>query len=105
MERSVFWTRYPVLFHMAAAGSWPSIQRHGLLSTVALLDLFEIHSERREALIEQRRPNSETILHPVHGTAVIRDQRPLHDRKLAGCLRGIAVADWYRLLNGRVFFW
>jgi hypothetical protein len=28
-----------VLYHMAERGSWGSIQRHGLLSTSALLDL------------------------------------------------------------------
>ena len=33
---------YPPLYHMAAEGSWPSIQRHGLLSTSALLDLYEV---------------------------------------------------------------
>ncbi len=32
--------RWPRLFHVAEAGSWPSIQAHGLLSTSALLDLF-----------------------------------------------------------------
>ena len=41
---------YPRLYHMAHAGSWPMIQRHGLLSTTALLDLFEIGGERRFAL-------------------------------------------------------
>jgi hypothetical protein len=34
---------------MAEAGSWPSIKRHGLLSTTALLDLFEIPAPDRES--------------------------------------------------------
>ena len=34
--------KYPFLYHMAELSSWPSIQRHGLLSTSALLDLYEI---------------------------------------------------------------
>lgn len=38
----------PVLYHMAARGSWESIQRHGLLSTSALLDLFGVMGDRRE---------------------------------------------------------
>ena len=31
---------YPLAYHMAALGSWPSIQRRGLLSTTALLARF-----------------------------------------------------------------
>ena len=31
---------YPRLYHMATAGSWPSLRERGLLSTTALLELF-----------------------------------------------------------------
>jgi uncharacterized protein DUF7002 len=37
----------PRLFHMAEPGSWAGIQRHGLLSTSALLDLFEVDGDLR----------------------------------------------------------
>src|SRR5438045_3691733 len=95
-----------MLFHMAEAGSWPGIQRHGLLSTESLLDLFDITGEQRDALLSRRRAFLTTITHPQHGRAVIRDQKPLSEKKLAGCLRdGLTPSEWLRLLNGKVFFW
>ena len=101
-----FVERFPHLFHMAEAGSWPSIQRHGLLSTSALLDLFEVRGERRRVLEVQHRPESITLHHPTHGAAVVRDQKPMDDRGLSRSLQGgLSPADWYRLLNARVFFW
>jgi len=62
---------------MAEAGSWPSIRRHGLLSTSALLDLFEVTGVERVRLESQRRPETVKIEHPEHGEALIRDQKPL----------------------------
>jgi len=98
--------QYPRLFHMAEAGVWPSIQRHGLLSTSALLDLFEVRGQRRVAIEATRRPENITLQHPKHGTAVIRDQKPMTDSALRKCLQdGLQPQDWYRLLNRYVFFW
>jgi hypothetical protein len=100
------WTRYPTLFHMAEAGSWPSIKRHGLLSTKSLLDLFVIDGRRRTDIMSRRRPASVVIEHPVHGRAVIRDQKPLSEAKLAACLLDdLTSAQWLRMLNTKVFFW
>jgi hypothetical protein len=96
---------YPRLYHMAEAGSWEGIQRHGLLSTSALLDLFEVDGDLRHALESARRPESVTITHPLHGTAVVRDQIPLRERPLEQCLVGMTPTEWYRELNRRVFFW
>src|SRR5579872_2944477 len=97
---------YPRLFHMSHAGSWPSIQQHGLLSTTALLDLFEVDGQRRIMLEECRRSQSEAIIHPTHGRAMLRDQQPLNENKLAKALQdGLSPRDWYKLLNGKVFFW
>jgi hypothetical protein len=91
---------------MAALGSWPSIQGRGLFSTTALLDLFEVEVDRRRAIESRKRRESVVITHPQHGTATIRDQKPLHDSTLLRCLRGrVSVEDWHRLLNGRVLFW
>ena len=96
----------PTLFHMAERGSWPGIQRHGLRSTAALLDLFEVTGPRREAIERRHRPSGVTLCHPVHGTARVRDQKPMSDAALRRCLAdGMAPADWYELLNGKVFFW
>ncbi len=98
--------RYPRLYHMAHDGSWPSIQQHGLLSTTALLDLFEIGGDRRVAIESNWRGASVLIDHPVHGQAVIRDQLPLRPDLLARCLHDrMTPAEWYRTLNARVFFW
>jgi hypothetical protein len=97
---------YPRLFHMAEAGAWPGIHRHGLLSTSVLLDLFEVGGPLRESLERRQRPECVTVSHPRHGSAVIRDQKPMDDRGLLRSLRdGLTPADWYALLNGRVFFW
>lgn len=90
---------------MAEAGAWPSIQEHGLRSTQALLDLFEIEGERRAELLCTRRPQIVTITHPVHGSAQIRDNKPLKDSFLEACLTDLTVPEWYALLNSRVFFW
>src|SRR6185436_11524880 len=99
-------SRFPRLYHMAEAGSWPSIERHGLLSTTALLDLFEIKGAEREALELQHRPESVEIRHPRHGVAIIRDQKPLREKSLKQALQdGLAPRDWYRILNEKVFFW
>jgi hypothetical protein len=97
--------RWPRLYHMAEAGSWPSIERHGLLSTTALLDLFEISGPRREAIESARRPESVKITHPLHGEVWIRDNKPINETVLRRTLVGVSEPDWYRELNGRVFFW
>lgn len=98
--------QYPYLYHMAELGSWGSIQKHGLLSTTALLDLFEINGSLRAQLECQHRPESVTIRHPIHGEAVVRDQKPMHDAGLKRALQdNLKPKDWYRVLNRRVFFW
>jgi len=90
---------------MAESGSWPSIQKQGLLSTSALLDLFEVEGEERFAIESQWRPQSVVITHPTHGTAVIRDQKPLHEGALAKLLDGMSTREYFELLNGKTFFW
>lgn len=96
----------PHLYHMAMRQSWPSIQKHGLLPTEALLDLWEVGGEVRTELTTRRRPKSVAISHAVHGQAVVRDQIPMHDHHLAKCLRdGLTPIDWHKRLNERVFFW
>ncbi len=97
--------RYPVLYHMAAYGSWPSIKKHGLLSTSALLDLFEITDPLRTNLLTTQRRTSVPISHAIHGAAILRDQKPLSEKNLSRCLTDCDAPTWYRILNGRVFFW
>lgn len=106
MKPETLATICPVLYHMAEQGAWPSIRTHGLLSTEALLDLFEVHGSRRERILGSRRTCSETICHTKHRPAVIRDQKPMDDKGLRRCLpKGVTPEDWYRLLNSKVFFW
>ena len=97
--------RWPRLFHMAEQGSWDSIQKHGLRSTTALLDLFEIDGAERESIESARRPEPVTIVHPIHGVAWIRDNKPTNETVLRRTLTGMSETDWYRTLNRRVFFW
>lgn len=97
---------YPRLYHMAEARSWPSIRTHGLLSTSALLSLFEVVGHARTPIESAHRPESVTITHPQLGQAVVRDQKPMRDADLKRCLEdGMPPRDWYRLLNSKVFFW
>jgi hypothetical protein len=90
---------------MAEAGSWPSVRRHGLLSTTALLDLFAIDGPRRDEIESARRPETVMIEHPRHGKAWIRDNKPINETVLRRTLVGMQMDAWYRTLNGRVFFW
>ena len=91
--------RYPVLFHMAEPGSWPSIQQHGLLSTTALLDRFDYDGDEREVIESRWRPESVLVEHDVHGTAVVRDQGPMPPRALRRVLDGMTPCEWYRLIQ------
>ena len=97
--------RYPHLYHMAELGSWPSIRRYGLLSTTALLDLYEVNEGQRRSIESEWRPGSISITHPTYGTAVIRDQKPMPPAMLEGCLIDMSPKDWYEFLNRKTFFW
>jgi hypothetical protein len=97
---------YPRLYHMAEDGSWPSIRRHGLLSTEALLERFDVAPAAKEQILGERRGESVTLRHEVWGTAVVRDQLPMLESQLSRALSdGLLPGDWYRLLNRHVFFW
>lgn len=97
--------QYPRVFHMAEHGTWESIRHHGLLSTTALLDLFDVNGDQRSHIESMRRPECVSISHPVYGVAVIRDQKPMSDLALSKCLSGATPRQWYELLNRRTFFW
>jgi len=96
----------PILYHMAERGSWPSIQRHGLLSTSALLDLYGVHGAERDAIESRRRPEGVRLKRRDLGGILLRDQKPMDDAGLRKCLLdGLSPEDWYRLLNNKVFLW
>jgi hypothetical protein len=89
------------VFHIAEAVNWPSIQRDGLLSTDALLrrDGLAPEIERR---VRGYRPAGMSLPNGIH----VRDQSPMPPEALGRCLDdGLTPEDWYRLVNGCVFFW
>ena len=107
MERiERFIEKHPRLYHMAERGSWPSIQTYGLLSTLALLDLFGVGGVKRHTLFSHWRRDSIPIKHSEHGTAIIRDQHPMPPENLSKVLaKGVTPSQWYELLNSRCFLW
>ena len=96
---------YPRLYHMAAAGAWPSIARYGLLSTTAVLDLVGVSPEERMRLEASRRPESVELVSSSGDRFVIRDQKPLSLAKLGRCLVDMTVGEWLLTLNRKVFMW
>lgn len=95
---------YPFLFHTAVDGSWPSIREHGLLSTAAILDKWEVDATSRRELLTMVRAESTVLEHPVYGAAVVRDQGPIHEGSLRESLTDLSVEQWLQTLNERVFF-
>jgi hypothetical protein len=97
---------YPRLWHMAHGGSWPAIRENGLLSTTALLDLYEVAPPRRKVIEASRRSDLVTLDGKNLPRAVVRDQKPMTDSALSKCLQdGLTAPEWYRILNKRTFFW
>jgi hypothetical protein len=98
--------RYPVLYHMAERGSWPSIREKGLLSATASLDLSTVSAEARTELESRRRPVSVTLTLKDKAPLILRDQKPMSDARLSNCLLdGITPQQWYEFINGKTFFW
>jgi hypothetical protein len=58
---------------------------------------------------ENERDRYERQHRPRHtelpGGLCIRDQKPMPAQFLNRCLVGLAPAEWYRLINSKVFFW
>lgn len=90
-----------VVYHLAEAANWPSIQRDGLLPASVLLQRFVRDDAKRAALQQRQRPRHVVLANGVE----IRDQRPLPEAALSGCLVDLTAAQWYAMLNERVFFW
>lgn len=96
---------YPVLHHMAEAGSWPAIQSAGLRTTTQLVDDCNPTPDLRAEILERRRAKSYDLLHPSLGTVTVRDQGPLKLHNLVPALRDSTVEEFLRLLNSHVFMW
>lgn len=96
---------FPKLFHMAEEGSWPNIEKHGLLSTSALLTRYGYSGTKRANIESEWRPNKITICCDGLENAVIRDQIPMPPDALGKCLVGMTPNEWYKSINSRIFFW
>jgi len=104
MDREHVIDLYPRLFHMAADGAWPSIQEHGLLSTTALVDLYDPPADVRAQILDGVRRTSVALQRDGLPDALVRDQRPL--KFIDQCLLpGVTLQEYLDALNGRVFFW
>src|SRR3954464_12987470 len=103
MHRDQLVELYPRLFHMASAGSWAAIEKHGLWTTQQIVNTSAGAFEA-SALTERRR-RSLTADHPTLGTVTIRDQAPLRLQFLEACLTDMSIQQWLAILNNRVFFW
>ena len=101
----VFSSLYPRLYHLTHEDAWSQIERHGLLSTRSILKLWEVESSTRTHIETQIRQDSMELSHPGHGRVVIRDQKPMNEKKLRTALVDCTPQDWCRLLNTKVFFW
>ncbi|MBV8775523.1 MAG: hypothetical protein JO166_24825 [Deltaproteobacteria bacterium] len=86
-------------YHLVDASNWASVQNHGLMSARRLMELcgpVEFSASRHH--------RSASLLLP--SGVLIRDQRPMPPTALMRCLRsGLMPADWFELLNSKVFFW
>ena len=91
----------PTLYHLTQVENWPSIERYGLLSTQALLDLAKLYEIERERIGHQHR--AERVVLP--NGVIISDQKPMPPKALKPCLHGVTPEQWYALLNSKVFFW
>ncbi len=90
-----------ILYHLTQVVNWPSIERNGLLSTQALLDLAGLSDKEREHVEHQHRTEHVVLPNGV----IISDQKPMPPTALARCLHGLTPEQWYALLNSKVFFW
>lgn len=95
---------HPTLYHMAEDGTWPSIRHRGLLSTRAIVDLYQPGADIREQILSMVRQNKIKLTSADLGDMTIRDQRPA--KFLKECMNdGVSPQDYLDALNGHVFFW
>jgi hypothetical protein len=89
------------VYHLAEEANWPSIEQIGLLPATDLIARAGLSGVDRDRL-----ERSQRAAHTVLPDGVeIRDQRPMPPTALRACLVGMDPADWYALVNARVFFW
>jgi hypothetical protein len=98
--------RYPRVYHMAEQGTWDSIRRRGLLSASAALDVCGISGDARAAYETHQRTSMMDVLPGRADGIVLRDQKPMPPKRLElALIDGTSPAEWYALINSKVFFW
>ena len=90
-----------IVYHLIEASNWPFIEKEGLLSASALLRTSSLSSEKVEDIERNQRP--QRLVLP--DGRVLRDQKPLPAVALQRCLVDCEPADWYKLINSKVYFW
>jgi hypothetical protein len=90
----------PRVYHLAEEANWRSIQRIGLLSAADLMAHVGLSGVDRERLERSQRMSHTVLADGVE----IRDQLRMPAKALRACLIGMEPADWYALMNSRVFF-
>lgn len=89
---------------MAEDGCWPSIRDRGLLSTKAIVDLYQPAEEIMAEILTTVRRRKITLTRDGMPDVTIRDQMPA--KFLSVCLEeGVTAQEYLDALNGRVFFW
>src|SRR5262249_13267023 len=73
--------------------------------TSTILDQCAIDGKRRDSLERQKRECKTSVTHPILGTVILRDQKPLIVSKLKPRLTDCSIEEWFQMLNNRVFFW
>jgi Family of unknown function (DUF7002) len=88
------------VYHLAEEANWPSIKRIGLLPSAELIARAGLNGADRDRL-----ERSQRVSHTVLPDGVeIRHQLVMPASALRACLVGMDPADWYALMNTRVFF-
>jgi hypothetical protein len=95
---------HPVVYHMAEDGSWPSIRERGLISTQAIVDLYQPDDETCAEILATVRRRKITLTRDGLPDITIRDQLPA--KFLHACMNeGVSPQEYLDALNSRVFFW
>jgi hypothetical protein len=105
MTPDQFLDRCKFVSHVGPVGVWEQIAKHGFRTAEQLILGSDLSEDDKQELLST--PRRESIRLSVDGEEVLlRDQGPLFARKdLTSILGdGLAVSDWVRLLNRRVFF-
>ncbi len=95
----------PTLYHLAAADAWPSIQRHGLLSSNHILHKFGVDDSLARKIELHRLRSSYRLTSKSHGSFTLRDRTTLSHATLRATLDSSCTPEeWIDLLSQRVFF-